>query len=131
MFYYFKGQLIDLYSQLSTCTDVQDNELLEFINRSNVFLYVTDKMEIAGAITALYERKIIHNGGIVCHIEDLVVHKFHRNNGIATKLIDHVIADCKTKSCYKIILDCSLEMQAFYEKFNFENKNIQMACYFE
>lgn len=130
LFQFFKEQLIHLYNQLSPCDTIEDNIFLEFIKRSNAFLYVTEKMEVLGVVTALYERKLIHNGGIVCHIEDLVVHQNHRNKGIGSELVTHVIEDAKQKKCYKVILDCSEKMMNYYVGFEFEHKNNQMALYF-
>ena len=82
LFEYFKEQLIDLYNQLSICENIESNLFIEFLQRSNVYLFVNETMKIIGSITALYERKMIHNGGIVCHIEDFVVHEDYRNQGI-------------------------------------------------
>ena len=130
MFEYFKEQLIDLYSQLSICESVKTNHFIEFLQRSNTYLYVDDKMNIIGAVSALYERKMIHNSGIVCHIEDLVVHKDHRNKGIGTKLINVIFEKAKMQNCYKIILNCTEELKNYYEKHGFESKNIQMSYYF-
>ena len=130
MFEYFKEQLIILYNQLSFCEIIQSNQFIEFLQRSNVYLYVNESMKIIGAITALYERKMIHNAGIVCHIEDLVVHENHRNEGIGTKLINTVFEKAKSHNCYKIILNCTEDLKTYYEKHGFENKNIQMSYYF-
>ena len=87
-------------------------------------------MNIIGAVSALYERKMIHNSGIVCHIEDLVVHNDHRNKGIGTKLINVIFEKAKMQNCYKIILNCTEELKSYYEKQGFESKNIQMSYYF-
>lgn len=131
MVQYFKEELVNLYNQLSVCEleKLKNNDFIEFVNRSNVFLYVTDKMKIVGAITALYERKLIHNGGVICHIEDFVVNEQNRGQEIGKALLNFVIQDAKKKNAYKIILDCNKKMQIYYEKFNFEYKNIQMAMY--
>ena len=130
MFTFFKEQLIELYSQLSVCETIQSNMFIEFLKRTNAYLYVDGQMNILGAITALYERKMIHNGGIICHIEDLVVHKDHRNKGIGTKLINTIFEKAKSHNCYKIILNCTEDLKSYYEKHGFENKNIQMSYYF-
>ena len=132
MISFYKEELAKLYNQLSECLleKLKTNDFIEFVNRSNVYCYINEKNNILGVITALYERKLIHNGGIVCHIEDLVVDKNYRNKKIATKLLNYVIEDAKQKSAYKIILDCTPEMMYYYEHFNFEEKNVQMALYF-
>ena len=86
-------------------------------------------MKIIGAITALYERKLIHNGGVICHIEDFVVDEEYRGKDVGKALMNFVIQDAKKKKVYKIILDCDKKMQRYYEKYSFEYKNIQMAMY--
>lgn len=130
MFEFFKEELVNLYGQLSLCTSIETHDFIEFINRSNVYVYVNEKMRIIGCITLLYERKLIHNGGIVCHIEDFVVHEEHRNRGIGKSLLKHATEDAKKNNCYKIILDCSEDMIDYYEKQSFEVRNVQMAKYF-
>lgn len=131
LFEYFKEQLIELYNQLSVCENIEGNTFIEFLQRSNVYLFVNESMKIIGSITALYERKMIHNGGIVCHIEDFVVHEDYRNQGIGKRLMNHVLEDAKEKNCYKIILDCNENMYNYYQQYGFERKNIQMSYYIE
>ena len=110
---------------------MKDNIFIDFVNRSNVYVFVNEKIQIYGVITALYERKLIHNGGIVCHIEDFVVDEKQRKNNIGRELLNHVIEDAKKKECYKIILNCTSQMEYFYSKFGFSSKNIQMSMYLE
>ena len=131
MVQYFKEQLVELYNQLSEChiEKLKNNDFIDFVNRSNVFLFVNEKMKIIGAITALYERKLIHNGGVICHIEDFVVDEEYRGKDVGKALMNFIIQDAKKKKVYKIILDCDKKMQRYYEKYRFEYKNIQMAMY--
>lgn len=134
LYSYYKEQLINLYDQLSHNQNLKmmkDNSFIDFLNRSRVFLYVSDRIEILGAITVLYEKKIIHNGGIVAHIEDFVVHKDHRGKGIGKELMNHAIEDSRKNKVYKVILDCKDDMITYYEKFGYESKNVQMSLYFE
>ena len=132
MISFYKEEMTKLYNQLSECLleKLKTNDFIEFVNRSNVYCYINEKNNILGVITALYERKLIHNGGIVCHIEDLVIDNKYRNQKIGSKLIKYVIDDAKEKKAYKIILDCTPEMTYYYKNFNFEEKNVQMALYF-
>ena len=80
-------------------------------------------------ITLLLEQKLIRGGAYVAHIEDLVVDKDHRGMGIAHKLINYCIELSSRYNTYKIILDCDIKLQKFYEKMGFEYKNIQMSKY--
>jgi GNAT superfamily N-acetyltransferase len=134
LYAYYKEQLIKLYDQLSPnneLKEMKDNVFIDFVNRSNVFVFVNEKIEIHGAITALYERKIIHNGGIVCHVEDFIIDQNHRNKNIGTQLLNHVIDDAKKHNVYKIILDCKSDLSSYYSKFGFSSNNVQMSMYFD
>ena len=46
MFTFFKEQLIELYSQLSVCETIQSNMFIEFLKRTNAYLYVDGQMNI-------------------------------------------------------------------------------------
>jgi len=107
------------------------NEFVESLNDTHM-IYVIEDLEnkiIIGTITILIEKKIIHNLGIVLHIEDLVIHKDYRKRGLANKLLELVKGISKEYKVYKIILDCSNDLEFFYSKNGFEKKNIQMAIY--
>ena len=129
LFHYYKEQMIQLYNQLSTCDDVSDEYFLEFINRTNPLIYIENSV-ILGSLTLIFERKMIHNSGIVCHIEDFVVEESRRGEGIGRKLMDYAIEESNNKDCYKVILNCNDKMISFYEKFGFSNNNNQMSLYF-
>ena len=124
-----KNRLIYLYNQLSEVSSVSDEIFDTFIENDNTFLYLVNNI-IVGCITFVYEIKMIHNGGKVLHIEDLVVDKEYRNKGIGNKLIDLAKIIAKGSNCYKIILDCNTDVKLFYMKNGFESKNIQMSLYF-
>ena len=81
-------------------------------------------------ITLFKEQKLIHNGACVAHIEDLVVDKNYQKQGIAKELINYCFGLIKSDTCYKIILNCKRDLIPFYEKFDFEEHNVQMSKYF-
>lgn len=127
---YIKEQMIQLYRQLTTCEMIPSNIFLFIVRSQFIFVDIDESMTIRGTITALLEKKIIHQGGVVCHIEDLVVHEKHRSQHIGSDLIQHVIDFAKEKGCYKIILNCNDEVESFYEKLGFQSKNKEMSLYF-
>jgi len=75
---------------------------------------------IVGSITLLIETKFIHNGGIVGHIEDVVVDKEYQGKKIGEKIMKFLIEISKKRGCYKIILDCTDDVKPFYEKLGFK-----------
>jgi len=121
---------LHIFSLLQQLTDApiidiqQYNNILTDINNNkyhNIYIYIEDGKPV-GMITLLIEQKLIHGGKCVAHIEDLVVDKSYNGQGIATKLIQHVITIAKNNNCYKIILDCKRELSSFYEKNGFQIK---------
>jgi glucosamine-phosphate N-acetyltransferase len=77
--------------------------------------------KIVGAATLLLETKFIHNGGIVGHIEDVVVDKNYQGQRIGEKIVRYLLELAKTKRCYKTILDCADNVKPFYEKIGFKH----------
>ncbi len=77
--------------------------------------------KIVGAATLLLESKFIHNGGIIGHIEDVVVDKNYQGQRIGEKITRYLLELAKTKRCYKTILDCADNVKPFYEKIGFKH----------
>lgn len=125
-----KEELIDLYSQLSICNTISNDDFLEIVKNNTIFVEVQNK-HIIGAITVLLERKIIHSGKHVAHIEDVVVNKQHRGKQIGKQLLLWACEYAKQQNCYKVILNCDDRIRVFYEKCGFKAKNIEMSLYFD
>lgn len=82
--------------------------------------------KIVGSTTLLIEPKFIHQGGLVGHIEDVVVTKKHQGKGIGEKLIVYSLEAAEKMGCYKTILDCSDKVAPFYEKIGFKKNSNAM-----
>lgn len=85
---------------------------------------INDK--IVGSTTALIEPKFIHNGGKVCHIEDVVVDKTLQDKGIGRLLIEAALEHAKSSGCYKTMLYCTDTVAPFYEKLGFKQHHNAM-----
>ena len=122
-------EILLLLQQLTSCPPIPIERYLNIIynlhENHEIYLYFYNN-KLVGMGTILIERKIIHNGANVAHIEDLVVDKEHRNKGIANLLINFLKQKAKDRMCYKIILDCAEELVPFYEKNSFKKSAIQM-----
>ena len=129
-----KTEIFYLLSQLTDAPEINNEKFKKFLSKLNnnhqIFVYIKND-NIVGMITVLIETKLIHNGSSVAHIEDLVVDKNYQKLGIAKELIDFSVnyINNSINKCYKIILDCKKELVPFYNKFEFEERNIQMAKY--
>ncbi len=55
--------------------------------------------DIVGSITAIIEQKFIHNGGKICHIEDVVTRKGFEKLGIGSQLVEKVLELAKNEKC--------------------------------
>jgi len=98
------------------------NEILKKIKQNpNHIIYVAiDNKKIVGSTTLLIEQKFIHDGGLVGHIEDVVVRKDCEGKGIGIKLVTSLLERAKEKNCYKTILDCKDDVKQFYERIGFK-----------
>lgn len=82
--------------------------------------------EVAGVAMCFIRRKVLHSGGIVAYIEDVAVAKEAQGLGIGRMMIEHLTDWAESKDAYKVILSCSQENVAFYEKCGFHNHEITM-----
>ena len=92
-------------------------------NTNHIIHVAVDDNKIIGSTTLLIEQKFIHDGGLVGHIEDVVVRKDYEGKGVGMKLIRSLLACAKEKNCYKTILDCKDDVKAFYEKIGFHGES--------
>jgi glucosamine-phosphate N-acetyltransferase len=75
--------------------------------------------EVLGTASLLVERKFIHSGGLVGHIEDVAVRRDLQRKGLGTALMRHVVEEARRLGCYKVILDCADDRVGFYTRLGF------------
>src|SRR5215210_3569687 len=90
-------------------------EKIKMAGNIKIFVAIEDS-DIVGSITAIIEQKFVHNGGKICHIEDVVTRKGFEKLGIGSTLVKKVIELAIQEKCYKVILNCSQYNFKFYEK---------------
>ena len=81
-------------------TDFSYNNFCSFINEKNIQVWIIedkDKDEIIGTGTLLFEQKLIHNFGIVAHIEDIVISKNFRRQNYGKILVKNLLEKAKEK----------------------------------
>ena len=113
---------------LRTTSGLDKNNAKEILKRikqnPNHIIYVAiDDKKIIGSTTLLIEQKFIHDGGLVGHIEDVVVRKDYERKGIGIKLVTSMLERAKEKNCYKTILDCKDDVKQFYERIGFKRES--------
>ncbi|MDH3313192.1 MAG: GNAT family N-acetyltransferase [Nitrosopumilus sp.] len=103
-----------------------DNEkavkIFEKINSNPDHIIAVAELDgkIVGSTTLLIEQKFIHDGGMVGHIEDVVVNKDFQGQKIGDKIMKYLLEIAKSRGCYKTILDCTDDVKPFYEKLGFK-----------
>ena len=113
---------------LRNASDLDKNKAKEILKKikqnTNHIIYVAiDNKKIVGSTTLLIEQKFIHDGGLVGHIEDVVVRKDYEGKGIGIKLVTSLLERAKEKNCYKTILDCKDDVKQFYERIGFKRES--------
>lgn len=108
------------------------NNLKQYLkmNKYHKIYVIYQNNDIVGLISFIIEKKIIHNFQSVMHIEDFIIDKSYRKNGLGSIVIQDMIKLGKKFNCYKIILNCNNETKHFYEKNNFICKNNEMSYYY-
>ena len=129
---YHKNYL-QLLSQLTQVGHISPEEFSNILAKIQSQIWVfedTTANKIVASASILLEQKFIHGGGIVAHLEDVVVDEAYRGNQLGQKLIANMIEKAKESGAYKIIADCKIGLLSFYSKNGFQKKGEQIAIYF-
>ena len=114
---------LDSLRQASNIETKKAEEVFEKIstNPNHIIAVAEVEGKIVGATTLLIEPKFIHDGGLVGHIEDVVVDKKYQGQRIGEKIMKYLLEIAKNQGCYKTILDCTEDVKSFYEKLGFKH----------
>ena len=118
-------ETLDFLRNASNLDKNKTKEILKKIkqNPDHIIHVAIDNKKIVGSTTLLIEQKFIHDGGLVGHIEDVVVRKDCEGKGIGIKLVTSLLERAKEKNCYKTILDCKDDVKQFYERIGFKRES--------
>ena len=113
---------LDSLKQASNIETKKAEEIFEKINSTPDYTIAVAELggKVVGSTTLLIEQKFIHNGGLVGHIEDVVVDKNHQGQKIGEKIMKFLLEIANERGCYKTILDCTDDVKLFYEKLGFK-----------
>ena len=129
---YHKNYL-QLLAQLTEVGQITPDEFTNILAKIKSQIWVfedTAVNKIVASASIFLEQKIIHGGGIVAHLEDVIVDEGYRGAQLGKKLIANIIEKARESGAYKIIADCKTELLSFYSKNGFEKKGEQIAIYF-
>jgi glucosamine-phosphate N-acetyltransferase len=82
--------------------------------------------EVVGTASLIVEQKYLHSGGRAGHIEDVSVASTHQEKGVGRALVEHLLQVCKQEGVYKVVLACSEDNVAFYERLGFRRHEVAM-----
>ena len=123
--------ILDLYSQPDMDNGIGltlDNakEIFAKINTYpdyGVYVAETDGKKIVGTFALAVMDNIAHTGKKSGLIEDVVVSREYRRQGVGTQMMKSAVEICKAKSCYKAALSSNVNREnahAFYESLGFK-----------
>nr|QBK89078.1 MAG: acetyltransferase (GNAT) family protein [Mimivirus LCMiAC02] len=93
---------------------------------SNIFV-MRDKNKVIASGSIFIEKKFTHNLGSVGHIEDIVVDKNYRKEGLGKQILDKLINYAKGNGCYEVVSNCTEKNIRFYKKCRFIRKETKMV----
>lgn len=122
---------LELLKQLTVVGDISKEKYEATFDKIGAEVWVVEfEGKIIASVSLLLEQKVIHECGIVGHLEDVVVDRDYRKYGMGKFIIERIIKIARERGCYKLIGDCKSELLGFYEKNGFESKCVQISIYF-
>jgi len=110
--------------------DISSEQFSSLVRRMmscGTILVAIDNGSVIGSVTVLLEQKLVHNLAVYGHIEDVIVRKDQRRQGVGTALMTAAIEYTKKEECYKTTLVCSKDVVPFYVQAGFETRGICMS----
>ena len=122
---------LELLKQLTTVGNISREKYETAFDKMEAEVWVVEfEGKIIASVSLLLEQKMIHECGIVGHLEDVVVDKDYRKYGLGKFIIERIIKIARERGCYKLIGDCKSDILGFYQKNGFESKCVQISIYF-
>ncbi len=117
--------LINLLGQLTEAPPIKFEDFvkqyIKFGYNTNIYvLEDEEKKRIIGYGAIYIDYKFYRNCKNVAHIEDIIIDKEYRGQGLSKLIINKLLECAKEKDCYKVILNCKDEYVGFYQKMGFK-----------
>ena len=111
-----------------------ESEWSEIVNRfliqGHVQSYVaiealgSEPPQVIGFASISFETKV--RGGVVGHIEDVVVDATHRGGGVGRMLVAALLEESRRRNAYRVYLECSESNVGFYKSCGLERSGVGM-----
>ena len=128
----FNKNFLNLLSQLTLSPNITQKEFESNffkLGNNNLHLVIEENDNIIAYGCIIIDFKFYRNCKNVGHIEDIIVDKTKRGQGLSKIIFNKLIDYGLEQNCYKFILNCSDYYKKFYEKMGFENKDNTMVKY--
>jgi glucosamine-phosphate N-acetyltransferase len=129
--------VLDVLRVLTTVGDISEHTFQAqfdyWLKRNDTYftLVILNERDMVVAVgSVVVERKLIHECGLVGHIEDIAVGRSEQGNKLGLRIIHALTEIGKSQGAYKIILDCSEHNVPFYEKCGYSKSGCQMHIKF-
>lgn len=116
---------LSMHGFFADATDGRMNDMIMMHPMIQIFVLYHPLPGLIGMATLWLEPKLIHNNGIVGHIEDMMIHPYLRQHGLGTRLVRHLVETAKSVGCYKVILNSKPNNDAFYRSLGFVSSQSQ------
>ncbi|KAJ0524325.1 putative glucosamine-phosphate N-acetyltransferase transcription regulator GNAT family [Helianthus annuus] len=116
----------------TTCGDEERYQVrkLEITDKNKCFMELLQQLTVCDSVSdddVFVEKKFVRNCGKVGHIEDVVVDSSARGLQLGKRVVGFLADHARLTGCYKVILDCSGDNKAFYDKCGFKEKGVHMV----
>ena len=102
------------------------------LNKNHKIIVIEDSNNnLIGTGTILIEKKLTNGGCNMGHIENILIDEKYRGNGYGELLVNYLLGIGKENKCYRVDLNCTSELEHFYQKNGFEKKHLCMNIYFK
>jgi len=103
----------------------------EFLSQVHVCSFVSvvrklrlDAGQVVGFASISFETKV--RGGVIGHVEDVVVKSSHRSLGIGRLLLQSLLQAAQDAGAYSVYLECDESNVGFYESLGFTQSAVSM-----
>ncbi|CAN6675033.1 hypothetical protein TRVA0_080S00232 [Trichomonascus vanleenenianus] len=133
----YERGVLDVLRVLTTVGDVSKSQFQAqfdyWLRRNDTYFTIVianEKDQVVAVGSIVIERKLIHECGLVGHIEDIAVARSEQGKKLGFYIIHALTNIGKSQGAYKVILDCSDHNVKFYEKCGYSLAGVQMSIKF-
>jgi len=123
----FSRGFVDLLKQLTSVGEVTEENYKERFYEMkscrgtyyNTVIVDKSNDKVIGAASLIVERKFIHHCAKRGIIEEVIISDLYRGKSLGKLIVNILIELGKSLGCYKITLNCTDQMIAFYQRLGF------------